>query len=549
MGESATRGVRSRLTDAFMPEPMIKPDPDAANSPMLAEEPNVPTLLDNIRTALKRPRSSEEQPPPEPSLESLLASIEGPAPAPSSLAVEEGEPAAKRQKTEGDAVLSGTEAQDDGEAAWGDIGAILQDALGGLEDIPMEGGNSLGASQAVDATTSDNIAPLATASAPIPAPPKRIQKRLPFDQNPMFMVQSMGLPILGSVAVQVLHALAGAPREETLKKLHEEGSEAGKAYRRLKMGLDWVRGNFSESSAILQQEELGIKELGDQETVQMANMATIAASVFEADDVPLAQVHEAFLTTFLPETGGLSRDLGAVFVSLKTQRMVQEFSETQTDEERLKVLDALFPDDAEEQLKGLHPETPLSIQELEFLSELKARKALLTIQSETPEQRKALKEQYPMDGFRNELIKYLQENHNTILEWGESQGIELPIDEEAAIEDQLNDGALSSLAEAIARAEPTAVSGLSTAAGEMAQAQTHGMDGASSEALNLSKLIQDSLQREDANQTAVPGAFDASALAALIQSQGLAGNAYGSAMSSHGRKSLIPSWLISIELT
>ncbi len=167
----------------------------------------------------------------------------------------------------------------------------------------------------------------------------------------------------------------------------DQDSDTANAYRTLKATFDHARRMFSETSSILIPEELDIKELGDQETIQMANMATICASLFEASDVPLAEVHEYFLMTFLPETGSLPDDLAQLFLSLKTQLCVAMLTREPNEAARLDVLDRVFPVDLTEQLQQLHPDMPLLPSEQSFLADAKSRRESLLEDLATDEAR------------------------------------------------------------------------------------------------------------------------------------------------------------------
>ncbi len=180
--------------------------------------------------------------------------------------------------------------------------------------------------------------------------------------------------------MQILHALSERSCEETIASITDRDSETGKTYRALKATFDHARRIFSDTSAILLPDELDIKELGDQETIQIANMATICASVLEAGDVPLLEAHDHFLMAFLPESGAMSEELSRLFLRLKMQTCVSELSQEQQEQDedsRAKFVERIFPEDLEEQLKLLHSESALSEHELVFLTQARASKSSL----------------------------------------------------------------------------------------------------------------------------------------------------------------------------
>ncbi len=103
-------------------------------------------------------------------------------------------------------------------------------------------------------------------------------------------------------------------------------------------------------------------------------MATICASVLEAGDVPLIDVHDHFLMAFLPESGAMSEELSSLFLDLKLQTCVSEVLQEPDTDARAKVVERIFPEDLEDQLKQLHPESALSDCETSFLAQAKAGK-------------------------------------------------------------------------------------------------------------------------------------------------------------------------------
>lgn len=168
--------------------------------------------------------------------------------------------------------------------------------------------------------------------------------------------------------MQVLLALSERPRAETVAAIRSSNSEIGKAYKALSATFKQARRMFSETSTILHPDELEIKESGDLETIQMANMATICSTIFESDDASLAEAHDAFLRTFVPEYGPLSDDLIKLFLSLKTQAFLRACPEDVEEGRMREILAGFFPADAEAPLKQLHPDLPLTQTEKVFVS-------------------------------------------------------------------------------------------------------------------------------------------------------------------------------------
>ncbi len=133
-----------------------------------------------------------------------------------------------------------------------------------------------------------------------------------------------------------------------------------------------------------------------------------------------------------------------------------------------------------------------------------------------------LSDTYPLDGFRDELSKHLQENGDIVLRYAESQGIELPADEESGLEDQIETPSLILENSDLAAALRSSIAASAAVDSEMKEAEAElskGDSGSSPTAsLGLGKLIQESLQKEQDSQPAVPagGAFESKGLASLI---------------------------------
>lgn len=178
-------------------------------------------------------------------------------------------------------------------------------------------------------------------------------------------------------AVQILLALSERSREETVKSISNKTTDVGKAYGTLKAAFDQARRMFSESSPILFPEELEIKELGDQETIQMANMATICASLFEAGDVSLSDIHEHFLAAFVTESVLLTDELLDLFIDFKIRVAVEDIKTLPEGQSIDPVLEKIFPSDLEEQIKQAHPDASFAgitakLKQDSFISEVRS---------------------------------------------------------------------------------------------------------------------------------------------------------------------------------
>ncbi|CAK7232997.1 TTAGGG repeat binding factor [Sporothrix bragantina] len=258
----------------------------------------------------------------------------------------------------------------------------------------------------------------------------RESKKMRFAQYPAYICRSMGLPLLGSFAVQMLCLLCEYPVQDSAQNGEGSESEVVRVYKALRAAFSHTRRLFSESE-ILYNEELDIKEIGDQETILMANMASISSSILEANDIPLIEAHDYFLSTFLPEPEALNKDLATLFLNLKYCTLGAELARLEPeDPERGQFLERLFPINLEEQLQNIHPDSPLTDYEREFMRDMEVAKDKLLETANTIDLGQQLQERYTFDSLRKELSTYLRANEDFVLRYAESHGIEIPADDD-----------------------------------------------------------------------------------------------------------------------
>ncbi|TLD24153.1 hypothetical protein PspLS_06506 [Pyricularia sp. CBS 133598] len=402
--------------------------------------------------------------------------------------------------------------------SW-DLAALLESALGDIDEqafktLQQPEPNVI-AARAPEPTPPVPAMPVAQ-QLPRPVAPvvRPKQKRMKFHENPIYIVRSMGLHFLGSLAVQVLLALSERPRVETVNAIRSSESETGKAYKSLSAAFKAARRMFSETCSILQADELKIEEPGDFETIQMANLATICSTVFESDNASLLEAHNGFLRTFLPELSPLTDNLTNLFLSLKTQAFLRSCPETADDARLRELLETYFPADAEAPLKQLHPDSPLTQTEKVFMSMSTKRGERLGNEVRDTMKRKLLAIEYPWDGLLDDLNKYLRDNLDNVLTYAESQGIEIPADEESIPEPQIDIASgidLSALHAAVHGPDP-AKNGISEAdkavmtsdslgLGKLIQATMDKDKAAETESLGLASLINERMGAHAASQT------------------------------------------------
>ncbi|KAL1900930.1 TTAGGG repeat binding factor [Sporothrix stenoceras] len=331
----------------------------------------------------------------------------------------------------------------------------------------------------------------------------------------------MGLPLLGNFAIQLVYALSENPG---LGQADDgTATDSRRIYRLLRSAFHDTRKLFSEQAGILSTDELEIKEAGDQETIQMANMATIASSIFESDDdISLTDAHDNFLSSFLTDPEALDKDLADLFVNLKYCMLAAELVRLPDDEKRREFVERLFPVNLQEQLQNLHVDTPITDYEKVFLKDIVDVKEKMLEAVKTEESRQQLQNHFSLDGFRDELRDYLRANEDIVLRYADSHGIEMPGDDDANGDDSEM---------AADQAEPSIINGTDFTAMGNSIASMLSAAMASSDALAATAASQASAQQAAAPAAtngptpmvidSVNGVSDRSALEASPMAEGV----------------------------
>jgi protein TBF1 len=281
----------------------------------------------------------------------------------------------KRQKTE-----HGNEStQLSATAPSFDISAMLQTALGNLDE------QQLGRSSPVDGEARSLPRPAVSPITPPGANQRTLQNQVKFASNPLRMMRSMSLPMLGNTAVQILLALSQQPREETTKLLADRDSAYRKSFDLLATAFDAVKKLFSEDRQIISADDLEIRELEDRESIRMANLATTCIAIFGEAEVAMDDIHEDALRIFMAEDGEVTEELARLLLDLKTRTFVMQARSPEGLAKKEDLLDKYFPPDFKETLKRRNlfggPLTPV---EEGLLRSMKMRRGELTESFQNP---------------------------------------------------------------------------------------------------------------------------------------------------------------------
>ncbi|KAH8878638.1 hypothetical protein GQ53DRAFT_850111 [Thozetella sp. PMI_491] len=324
-----------------------------------------------------------------------------------------------------------------------DMAMLLQNALGSLDD-------GLGPLAATEDTVMEDVVAADSATA-TPAPAKPEPTLMRASDNPVFMMRSMSLPVLGNLAVQTLLRLGQQSRESTQALLSDKQTEFYKTYEALKRIFGPARNIFSDVALLLSCDELDITDSEDRETIRMSNLATVSLSLFDSQDVLLKEIHDQFLAIFVQELGEYKESATDFYVGLKTQAFIGDVQHLPEGESAFGLLDHYFPADFEESLKQRNGEIFLSLSEDLLVAAVKERRDLLahelprtesaTSQNQGPELsdlqilRLSLAEQYPTDSLLDDFSAYLQAHLGSIIEYAEKYGVNIPVAEDTTAKD------------------------------------------------------------------------------------------------------------------
>ncbi len=405
---------------------------------------------------------------------------------------------AKRQKTDHDAPSV-------------DMAMLLESALGSFDEQL----NPPTSTESIDV----QVIPAVRSATATPAPAKPEPKLMRASDNPIFMLRSMSLPVLGNLAVQILLRLAQQTRAETQALLADKETEYWKTYETLRSMFGPTRKAFSDSALLLSCDELDISDSEDRETIRMANLATVGLSVYDTQSVPLTEIHDQFLSIFVSELGEYKESLTDFYLGLKTQAFLmakQDLAEGQTVSG---LLDQYFPVDFEDSIKERNGEAFLNFGEDLLVAAIKERREVLTKAAndedssssrlplpgneEPPAPQVTLTEQFPAENLLNDFGAYLQTHLSVIVEYAEKYGVNIPVAEELtegasptdAIAQQsiINDDLAALLQSATARMTEEAEVGAEAEVEEVAPKEE---DSALSDGLGLSNIIQESLKND-----------------------------------------------------
>ncbi|KAI1173032.1 hypothetical protein F4777DRAFT_559329 [Nemania sp. FL0916] len=224
------------------------------------------------------------------------------------------------------------------------------------------------------------------------------------------------IPALGALALDILIALSEQTLEDTIATLmNDSDSEISREYAVLREAFDLQRRQLlppSEATSFLDAAKLGIEDQ-TREAIRVANLASTCASIFGLNDITLEDINKHFLRIFVPEGRALSHDAAELYLGLKTQLFLAVL-DSGLDRPKEEFLDEVFVTDVESSLRAHHPYLPLTVSELDFISNSKARRAMLSVASVPANSLHTLSNQFTYEAFLDTLSTYLNDNISNI---------------------------------------------------------------------------------------------------------------------------------------
>ncbi|KAI2467257.1 telomere repeat binding factor-domain-containing protein [Annulohypoxylon bovei var. microspora] len=227
-----------------------------------------------------------------------------------------------------------------------------------------------------------------------------------------FMRRKHIIPSLGSLAIDIITTWSEQSLEDTIATLSgDPDSDITKEYVVLKATFDAQRKLLSDTHTLLHPEQFNVASQA-REVIRVINLATTCASVFGTNELGLEEIDQHFLRIFVPENQEVSRDVADVYLGLKTQLFLAVLEADGMAKDQL--LDELFVTRLENSLQEHHPNLPLSIAEYEFITNAKARKAMLSNESGDHDSIQALSKQFTYEAFLDTLSTFLNDHIESI---------------------------------------------------------------------------------------------------------------------------------------
>lgn len=248
------------------------------------------------------------------------------------------------------------------------------------------------------------------------------------DNQTVLQARQRSIPLLDSLAVQILDVLSFSHYQETLATVMQPESERGIAYRLLLDAFEDVKRlygkwktNSSRDKAEPKPDEVrpflshnipGVEPSRQNiTTLQRANLATFVAAIFGTIEIGFWELDQWFLKIFVPDYGRLLKQQANIYLDLKTQAYISAVESSGDPDLRSAALEHLFPDDLEAKMKdSLCERLILAPSEQDFVAKCHRRKENIKAENDQD-----LSAKYHWVPFLREVSDYISRNHYTLL--------------------------------------------------------------------------------------------------------------------------------------
>ncbi|KAK4223179.1 telomere repeat binding factor-domain-containing protein [Podospora fimiseda] len=261
---------------------------------------------------------------------------------------------------------------------------------------------------------------------------KSVNKIMKASSNPIYIMRSMSLPLLGNVAVQLLVRLSQQSRAETESLLADTNSGFRKSYDSLRDVFGPTKRIFSDAP-LLSADELEITDSEDRETVRMSNLAAVGLSAFGGRDISLKDVHDNFFNIFIPEEWDYKDSLTELLLSIKTRLFWDSQQVDAGSPTPMELLEALFPINFDEFLKQRSGELFLNAEEECLMEQVRKRRDELVQCAADVALKTSLQRENSADKVMDKLSAFLQSHLGVVIDYAEKYGVNIPLSEEDAM--------------------------------------------------------------------------------------------------------------------
>lgn len=340
-----------------------------------------------------------------------------------------GDDPSKRVKTE-DETTHDNEFEDDHgaeESLEDGLALLVQNALSNVGDLVNQFTQDADMAHA----TPD---PMDVDSVPVPDDTLP-QISVTFLSDPQKYLRNASRNALGNLAISIILVFSQS-FDDSIKPIRETDSQHSQSFRQLQASFEQIKLIYSTSS-ILSSIEVDLQDDESRTILGLANLAQFGLWLLDGSFKSYREAHQHFHAIFPDQISHLGTEIIELYLSLKTQLAIESILARAPDQQIEQLLNGVFVDGLEEEMRGLHGGFELTPSDQEFVSSARSRRDALLI--DTQLETTTLKEKYPADDLLRTFSMYARGRVASISDLGSRLGISMPSGVEAAL-DILPDG-------------------------------------------------------------------------------------------------------------